>query len=466
MEAKNFENVCPGCGNDDPNFIKIEPAPFYSGGLIVAGIFFLICAFKSDGLIQMMYGAVVFGIVVYYENQEKKYKDRYQRHCLKCGQITFFYRNPNFNANVENTQPIQQPVQPPVQQPVRQPIGNSTDAFRADLITLHQEFVKDALKTMENISKKIYEKIYLYNPAIKNKPKEMPEVFNEIRDDINNFFFHGTQKIISENFPQKYSISYINSHENIAKMLKDSSIVANTVENILVEYIEICSSFLRNDLIEYVNREYNVKLALNERNAVIDVGKIEKLKSEIDLDSIADKIILEMMQEKSTQERPTQEKSTRKRTNKAHSTINSDNENRKNNTSNEEDFNSMYLNAVRKNYSDNTDIERFLNYGGLDKLRETLFDSEKIILVSNAHESLYSEKSSLAKNMLSDDIVVLTNKRMLYLRKKLFGTLVDDIALRQFSKIIFEENVLKFGDLEIYVQKMKSLKERVYDMMI
>ena len=69
------------------------------------------------------------------------------------------------------------------------------------------------------------------------------------------------------------------------------------------------------------------------------------------------------------------------------------------------------------------------------------------------------------KYVEQSDILVLTNRRLIYLRNKLSGTIVNDISVKQFNQIIFEDDRIRFNNLLIYSDKMKNLKEKMYDMM-
>ena len=133
----------------------------------------------------------------------------------------------------------------------------------------HQDFVKDVLETIKRISGKIYKKIYSDNKAIENKPANLPEVFDEIRDDVNNYFFRGTQALISTHLKKKYPVLTSATHENITKLFSNEAVSVDVLKNILNDYYRICDRFLKTDLITYVGETYNVYLNFDLNGKVV-----------------------------------------------------------------------------------------------------------------------------------------------------------------------------------------------------
>lgn len=133
----------------------------------------------------------------------------------------------------------------------------------------HQNFVKDVLETIKGISGKVYKKIYLENKAIENKPANLPEVFDEIRDDVNNYFFRGTQKLISTYLKKKYPVLTTATHEGITKLFDNDIIHVDMLKNILNDYYRICDRFLKTDLIKYVGETYDVWLSFDLNGKVV-----------------------------------------------------------------------------------------------------------------------------------------------------------------------------------------------------
>ena len=234
-----------------------------------------------------------------------------------------------------------------------------------------------------------------------------------VDNDIKSFYRNNLNEISSKILSDKYSLEYLANGGRITEIFKDKNLSADTVKNIVVDYKNICGNVLKKDLFKHIKQKYGVEMILNDD---LEVEVVQKKKSE-------------------------------------------------SNKNGGKDFNSMYQNAVKKIYSEKRDVKNLLNYGGLAELEKTLFKNEKIILVLLASESLYKEDANILKDMLSDDILVLTDKRLLYLQKKLFGTRVFETPRQAFSKIVWDGNRVKFNDLDIYSSESNILKEQIYSMM-
>lgn len=134
------------------------------------------------------------------------------------------------------------------------------------------------------------------------------------------------------------------------------------------------------------------------------------------------------------------------------------------------DFEKMYTEAVKKCNADKkkVDIDSLLKWGGKDKLKEVLFDSEQILAVTSADEYRDGIKDHVLQSLLTSNALILTNMRLIFMSKKLFGTTVKDIALKQFSRIEWiEEYVFKFEDFKVISgeKELKIIKEMIYQMM-
>ena len=119
-------------------------------------------------------------------------------------------------------------------------------------------------------------------------------------------------------------------------------------------------------------------------------------------------------------------------------------------------FENMYQRVIQDDYGSNTKLtNRLLNFGGKDKLRQILFDAEKILTVAEAWKSSKGFASFMASLAL-DDILVLTNRRLLFLGKRMFGTLVTEVPLKKaMSSMKWRNNNLHIEvpeeELDIYV---------------
>lgn len=119
-------------------------------------------------------------------------------------------------------------------------------------------------------------------------------------------------------------------------------------------------------------------------------------------------------------------------------------------------FESMYQKVIQADYGSDTKLaNRLLNFGGKDKLRHILFDAEKILTVAEAWKSSKSF-SSFMMSLVLDDMLVLTNRRFLFLGKRMFGTLVTEVPLKKaMSSMKWRDNHLHIEapeeELDIYV---------------
>lgn len=302
-------------------------------------------------------------------------------------------------------------------------INEENEKAKKDLYFKYDEFNKELFSKVNDICYIVFDNISFDDFDEKDDPIEIVDFI------VKGFFTTKSNMIFDEILLKKYSLKYdkISNNEikvSMVEVLKDKKISAETAEKILNDFAVVCYKVLYTDLLEFIKQKYNIEIALNN-DGVFELVQKEKSISEV---------------------APVRKKS-------------------KSNKNVGDDFNSIYQNVVRKIYSNKREVDYLLNYGGLDKLKETLFKNEKIILVLIASESLDSEDSSILKNMLSDDILVLTDKRLLYLQKKLFGTRVFETPRQEFSKIIWEDDKIKFNDLLIYVHESSILKEKIYEIM-
>lgn len=119
-------------------------------------------------------------------------------------------------------------------------------------------------------------------------------------------------------------------------------------------------------------------------------------------------------------------------------------------------FESMYQKVIQADYGSDTKLaNRLLNFGGKDKLRHILFDAEKILTVAEAWKSSKSF-SSFMMSLVLDDMLILTNRRFLFLGKRMFGTLVTEVPLKKaMSSMKWRDNHLHIEapeeELDIYV---------------
>lgn len=128
-------------------------------------------------------------------------------------------------------------------------------------------------------------------------------------------------------------------------------------------------------------------------------------------------------------------------------------------------FERMYQDVIRADYANDVAlIKSLLNFGGKDKLQQILFDTEKILAIAEA-----MKEGSVASFIL-DNILVLTNKRLLFLEKKLFGTLVTEIALKKaIASMEWSNNNLHVktseGYLNVYVFEsgIDNVKDVLYE---
>jgi len=128
------------------------------------------------------------------------------------------------------------------------------------------------------------------------------------------------------------------------------------------------------------------------------------------------------------------------------------------------DFEKMYTEAVKKCNADRKqiDIDSLLKWGGKSKLKEVLFDSEKILAVTSADEYRDGITDHVFQSFLTSNALVLTNMRLLFMSKKLFGTTVKEITLKQFKRIEWIETyVFKFEDFKVITgeKELKIIKE-------
>ncbi len=86
-------------------------------------------------------------------------------------------------------------------------------------------------------------------------------------------------------------------------------------------------------------------------------------------------------------------------------------------------------------YTD-AELSKIESYSGLSKLLDTVFDSEKIFYVY----STFFSNDSLIAVAIRDDYLVVTNKRIIIIKKGWLGTLVEEYSLRKAHSIKIENN--------------------------
>ena len=75
----------------------------------------------------------------------------------------------------------------------------------------------------------------------------------------------------------------------------------------------------------------------------------------------------------------------------------------------------MYDGVIRRDFSSNSSARgKLINFGGKNKLREIMMNGELILAMSPA----MNVKNGLA-TLVSDDVLVVTNKRLILLEKKI-----------------------------------------------
>lgn len=277
MEEKNFENVCPKCGNDDPAFITTGKASYFSWKLIALIIVCIIFAEESEGAMSFVFIVAMFGVIFYYENQEKKNKNRYQRYCHKCGTASYYYKyeRPNSEQDLnERTTEIATTALNVATKLDSEKATNTVEAIKtgAQWGFLKGEFtnsMRNTFDTIKKISSKVFEKICAENQA---QSKPLPDIA-EINEDINNYYLNGTKEITKKILPKKYDNWRVGTLEGIAYTLENNLVDFDTMKNILDDYEKICKEFLKSDLIEYVGEKYDVWLAFDLNDEVVYNGE-------------------------------------------------------------------------------------------------------------------------------------------------------------------------------------------------
>lgn len=82
------------------------------------------------------------------------------------------------------------------------------------------------------------------------------------------------------------------------------------------------------------------------------------------------------------------------------------------------------------------EISRIERYGGLNRLLENLFDSEKILYLYYT----FFTNDSVITAVIRDDYLVVTDKRIIVIEKGLLGTIVKEYSLRKAHSITIENN--------------------------
>ncbi|WIW70654.1 PH domain-containing protein [Anaerosinus gibii] len=120
------------------------------------------------------------------------------------------------------------------------------------------------------------------------------------------------------------------------------------------------------------------------------------------------------------------------------------------------------------NYSD-IEINKILKYGGLPKAEKILFEKEKILFLDFATYT----KDPLAVCLFSDDMLIVTDKRIIILLKRLLGTLVHEFPIKNIQSINYagnHDNVIHISTLKdtytivVKKEKINEVKHILYEM--
>ncbi|HAG04758.1 MAG TPA: hypothetical protein DCG28_04880 [Lachnospiraceae bacterium] len=131
-------------------------------------------------------------------------------------------------------------------------------------------------------------------------------------------------------------------------------------------------------------------------------------------------------------------------------------------------FEKMYQTVINNEYGNDDEIkEHLMNWGGKGKLQKTLFDSEVMQVIVPAMNA-----SNGMATFVSDEVVILTDKRFLFLEDKLLGTLVTEVPLKEASRGLRWEGEKKLQILnnkktQVYFgdEAIDLIKEKLYDYM-
>ena len=119
-------------------------------------------------------------------------------------------------------------------------------------------------------------------------------------------------------------------------------------------------------------------------------------------------------------------------------------------------FNEMYEDVVNNLYDkDNIINKRLLEFGGKEKLRKMLLDEEKILIVTIAA----SDKSFFGTTFADNEIFVMTDKRFIYLKNKLFDNIIQEFQRIDSLSISWEGDGNDIIELVDGQNKLKRLLE-------
>ena len=131
-------------------------------------------------------------------------------------------------------------------------------------------------------------------------------------------------------------------------------------------------------------------------------------------------------------------------------------------------FEAYYEYVVKRIYAhDKREADYLLSWGGKSKLQKTLFENEKFRMIS------FAMNAGIGMAVfVSDEVLVITDKRLLFLEKKLLGTLVTEVSLKQaFQMLEWQSNdtlVIKTEKpVKICIpdKTLNIIKEILYDYM-
>lgn len=131
-------------------------------------------------------------------------------------------------------------------------------------------------------------------------------------------------------------------------------------------------------------------------------------------------------------------------------------------------FEEMYEAIVERDFAGYEKKQyRLRRFGGKEKLRELLFPSEEILAMAFG---MKDDEGMLAQ-LISNDVLVITDKRLLYIQSKALGTLVHEFSLNEahisWSSYGSKMTVASLGKkLTIYINKESTgkIKEVLHEL--
>lgn len=124
------------------------------------------------------------------------------------------------------------------------------------------------------------------------------------------------------------------------------------------------------------------------------------------------------------------------------------------------DFEKMFEAIIERDFAGYEKKQyRLRRFGGKEKLRELLFPSEEILTMGFGTK----DDEGMLTQLISDDVLVITDKRLLYIQSKALGTLVHEFSLNEahisWSSYGSKMTIASLGkSLTIYINKESSGK--------